>query len=69
MQTIEHYLNDMPNTHTQETPVLLFKGTMPERPWKTIDVRSHEEIMHRVNERIQIKADRYLIKINIGVVS
>lgn len=62
LEEIEHYINSVPNTNTEESPVYLLKGERPERKWEMEDYETYEDIKKKVKERVKRKAEKYIRK-------
>lgn len=62
LNDIEEYLNEAPNIQTNETPIFMMKGVMPNRMWSETVPKNREEVMKQVNYRIQKQAEKEIKK-------
>lgn len=64
IRQIEYYINNVPNSITHISPILLMKNDLPARPWE-IEHKKDIEMLHRLaKERIYKAACKYKQKAN-----
>lgn len=64
LDQVEFYMNHVPNTITNISPILTMKNQLPERPWKINDNINIVKIHKEVQERISKTATKFKQKAN-----
>lgn len=55
---IEKFINNTPNTVTEQPPILLMKNIYPERPWVTEVSENYNELLEQVGKRLYKNSER-----------
>lgn len=61
---VENYMNNVPNTVTQISPVITMLGQLPDRPWTNTENLNLENVHKQVKTRIERNAKRHLDREN-----
>lgn len=64
LNKIEYYINNVPNSITHISPILIMKNILPARPWEIEHKDDIEKIHHLVKDRIYKNAYKYRQKVN-----
>lgn len=67
LEGVERYLNDIKNTVTGISPIILMLGKQPDRPWLTNELGGLEQLYAKAKKRIKDNADRYIKRANSKV--
>lgn len=59
LEEIEHFLNNIQNTTTEQAPIYLISGKMPIRPWIKENKQKYEDVLDIVNKRRKRNAEKY----------
>lgn len=62
LKDVEIFMNQVPNSNTEECPIFLLEGKTPERKWKIQNMHTLEEIREEVRKRCKKKANKYVKK-------
>lgn len=63
---VEKYVNEVPNTVTEESPIYILTGEKPERPWVS-EEEENNEVIERAREKLNRKKQKWLEKANAKV--
>lgn len=64
LKNIEFYINNVPNTITHISPILIMKNELPMRPWEIVNKIDIEKLQLQVRERVNKTACKYKQKEN-----
>lgn len=64
---IESYLNNVPNTITEISPIKIMFNQEPQRPWKKTDNIKYEIILDQVRKRLERNSIRYKKRANKNI--
>ena len=64
---IEFYLNNVPNTITQISPIKIMFNQEPQRPWTKTENIKYETILEQVRKRLEKNAVRYKKRVNKNI--
>lgn len=53
LEEVQGFLNNVPHTNTEDTPVYIMTKIKPERPWEFRNKTNYEVVLEQVNKRIQ----------------
>lgn len=65
---VESFMNETPNTITEQSPIFLMRGIMPKRPWKVNeDEINYNEVIRKVIIKINKNREAYMRKMNKNI--